>query len=62
MFIIVGLVLLAGGSFAYFTYKTPEGVTPMGGNDETIAIVGLVSSILGLVSSVVGLIATFRKK
>jgi len=55
------LVLSAVMAYVYFEFRVPEGVTPMGDSDETIAWIGLSTSIVALITAIVTLITTIVK-
>lgn len=59
--LVVGLVLLVIGVALWRWAQPPAGVETMGGEDVTLAWIGLVTAAIGLISSLVSLIATFRK-
>lgn len=53
--IIGALVVAAIGLWAYFAWRIPPGVEPMGETSETIAWVALVTSIVSLLTALTGL-------
>lgn len=55
------LVLSAVMAYVYFEFRVPEGVTPMGDSDETIAWIALSTSIVTLITAIVTLITTIVK-
>lgn len=50
------LVLSAVMAYVYFEFRVPDGVTPMGDSDETIAWVSLFTAIVSLITALVGLV------
>ncbi|MEV8468115.1 MULTISPECIES: hypothetical protein [Meridianimarinicoccus] len=54
--IILAILVTLVGAYLYFAYRVPAGVTPQSGSGETLALVGLATSVVGLLTSVVGLI------
>lgn len=57
--IIGAAVVAAVGLWAYFAYRTPPGVEPMGEASETIAWVALATSIVSLLTALTGLAQKF---
>ncbi len=62
LFLILGILLIAIGLTTYFEFRVPEGVTAQGDNSETLALIGLGSSIVGLLTAIVGLLNTIAKR
>lgn len=61
-FLILFLLLLSAVlMYVYFEYRVPEGMTPMGDNDETIAWIALSTSIVTLITTIITLITTIIK-
>ncbi len=55
--VIVGAAIVAlVGLWAYFAYRMPPGVEPMGDDSQTIAWVALATSIVSLLTALTGLV------
>lgn len=54
--ILAALILMVLGGYIYLTNRIPEGVTPQSGSAETLALIGLSTSVVGLLTAIVGLI------
>jgi hypothetical protein len=48
--------------YVYTTYRVPEGVTPMGGEEEIIAWVSLFTAIVSFMTALAGLIEKLMDK
>jgi uncharacterized membrane protein len=42
-------------AYVYTTYRTPEGITPMGGEQEVIAWVSLFTAVVSFMTALAGL-------
>jgi len=56
-FVILFLLLLSAVmAYVYFEFRVPEGVTPMGDSDETIAWISLFTAIISLITALIGIV------
>jgi hypothetical protein len=54
--VILGAAVIALlGLWAYFAYRIPPGVEPMGDQTETVAWIGLATAIVSMITALAGL-------
>ncbi len=61
--LIGGMGVTVIGSYLYLTYRVPPGIETMGGESETVAWIGLASSIVGFSTAVINMVlVVFNRK
>jgi hypothetical protein len=60
--ILLMLVVGAGAWWLFAVSRPAEGVVPMGGESERVALVSLITAIITNLTALIGLIREFRNK